>query len=55
MESKRPVAIIGTGPAGLMAGTMLLEKGMEVHFFDHKNAAGRKFLVAGHGCFNLYH
>lgn len=43
------------GPAGLMAGTVLLEQGFEVHFFDHKKAAGRKFLVAGHGGFNLTH
>ena len=43
------------GPAGLMAGTTLLQAGFEVHFFDHKKAAGRKFLVAGHGGFNLTH
>ena len=54
MLSKK-VCIVGMGPAGLMAGTVLLEKGFEVHFFDHKKAAGRKFLVAGHGGFNLTH
>ena len=43
------------GPAGLMTGTTLLQAGFEVHFFDHKKAAGRKFLVAGHGGFNLTH
>ena len=53
--SKKKVCIIGMGPAGLMAGTILLEKGFDVHFFDHKKAAGRKFLVAGHGGFNLTH
>lgn len=53
--SQKKVCIIGTGPAGLMAGTILLEQGFEVHFFDHKNTAGRKFLVAGNGGFNLTH
>lgn len=36
-----------------MAGYEVAKSGHEVHFFDHKNAAGRKFLVAGHGGFNL--
>lgn len=49
------VCVIGMGPAGLMAGTQLLKRGFEVHFFDQKVAAGRKFLVAGHGGFNLTH
>ena len=43
------------GPAGLMAGTRLLELGYSVSFYDHKKAAGRKFLVAGNGGFNLTH
>lgn len=47
------VAIIGTGPSGLMAGTVLAENGWNVTFFDHKKAPARKFLVAGHGGFNL--
>lgn len=45
--------IIGTGPAALMAGTFLLEAGHKVTFYEQKKAAGRKFLVAGHGGFNL--
>lgn len=48
-------AIVGTGPAALMAGSQLLIKGHRVTFFEHKKAAGRKFLVAGHGGFNLSH
>ncbi len=52
---RKKVCIVGMGPAGLMAGTILLEQGCEVHFFDHKKAAGRKFLVAGNGGFNLTH
>lgn len=51
----KKICIVGMGPAGLMAGTVLLQRGFEVHFFDHKKAAGRKFLVAGHGGFNLTH
>lgn len=47
------IGIVGTGPAALMAGSQCVLNGHEVHFFDHKKAAGRKFLVAGHGGFNL--
>lgn len=47
------IIIIGTGPAALMAGTVLLERGFPVVFYEQKKAAGRKFLVAGHGGFNL--
>lgn len=49
------IGIVGTGPAALMAGTFLAEGGHEVHFFDQSKAPGRKFLVAGHGGFNLTH
>lgn len=49
------ILIVGAGPAGLMAGYQLLKKGHAVSFFDHKKQAGRKFLVAGHGGFNLTH
>jgi uncharacterized flavoprotein (TIGR03862 family) len=54
MKSNR-IAIIGLGPAGLMAATQLAQQGCEVHLFDHKRTAGRKFLVAGKGGFNLTH
>ena len=49
------ISIIGTGPAGLMAGYQLLKRGITVEFYDQKKVAGRKFLVAGHGGFNLTH
>lgn len=49
----KTIHIIGTGPAGLMAGTQLLKRGFRVNFYDHKNVPARKFLVAGHGGFNL--
>lgn len=50
---KGNIAIVGTGPAALMAGTLLVENGFDVQFYDHKKAPARKFLVAGHGGFNL--
>ena len=49
----RTVGIIGTGPASLMAGTILLEDGCNVVFFEAKKSPARKFLVAGNGGFNL--
>jgi len=49
----KSIGIVGTGPAGLMAGLELLKSGHDVQFFDQKKTAGRKFLVAGEGGFNL--
>ena len=49
------IGIVGMGPAGLMVGSQLAKAGNEVHFYDHKKAGGRKFLVAGNGGFNLTH
>ncbi len=53
--STAPIVIIGAGPAGLMAAQQLAEKGFEVHIYEQNKAAARKFLVAGHGGFNLTH
>ena len=49
------IGIVGMGPAGLMVVSQLAKAGNEVHFYDHKKAGGRKFLVAGNGGFNLTH
>lgn len=49
------IHIVGTGPAALMAGTQYAIRGFKVLFFDQKSAPARKFLVAGHGGFNLTH
>ncbi len=53
MTSFKRILIVGTGPAALMAGTVLARAGHKVTFYEQKKAAGRKFLVAGHGGFNL--
>ncbi len=47
------IAIIGSGPAALMAGSQCVLKGHSVSFFEKKKSAGRKFLVAGAGGFNV--
>jgi hypothetical protein len=49
------VAIIGGGPAGLMAAEVLLEGGAQVELYEAKPSPGRKFLVAGKGGLNLTH
>ena len=49
------VAIIGAGPAGLMAAEVLSGAGVEVHVFDAMPSVGRKFLLAGKGGLNLTH
>ena len=53
--SRPKVVIIGAGPAGLMVATQLKETNAEITLVDQKSAPGRKFLVAGHGGFNLTH
>jgi uncharacterized flavoprotein (TIGR03862 family) len=49
------VAIIGGGPAGLMAAEVLSAAGVAVHLFDAMPSVGRKFLLAGKGGLNLTH
>ena len=44
---------MGGGPAGLLAAQRLAEAGHRVRVFEQKATVGRKFLVAGHGGFNL--
>ena len=51
----RDIAIIGAGPAGLMAAERLAAAGQSVHVFDAMPSAGRKFLLAGKGGLNLTH
>jgi uncharacterized flavoprotein (TIGR03862 family) len=48
-------AVIGAGPAGLMAAEVLAEAGVGVTVFDAMPSAGRKLLMAGRGGLNLTH
>ncbi len=48
-------AVIGAGPAGLMAAEALAAQGVAVHVFDAMPSVGRKFLLAGKGGLNLTH
>ncbi len=49
------VAVIGGGPAGLMAAETLSAAGRKVTVFDRMPSVGRKFLMAGRGGLNLTH
>ena len=49
------VAVIGAGPAGLMAAEVLANGGAQVTVYDRMPSAGRKFLMAGRGGLNLTH
>lgn len=49
------VAIVGAGPAGLMAAQAAVDQGLQVQVFDGMPSAGRKFLLAGVGGLNLTH
>jgi uncharacterized flavoprotein (TIGR03862 family) len=52
---KTRIAIIGAGPAGLMAAEVIAEGGASVTVYDTMPSAGRKFLMAGRGGLNLTH
>lgn len=54
-ESPPSVAIIGGGPAGLMAAEVLGSAGIAVDLYDAMPSVGRKFLLAGKGGLNLTH
>ena len=49
------VAIIGAGPAGLIAAETLARAGCAVTVFDAMPSVARKFLMAGRGGLNLTH
>ncbi|MFZ2160696.1 MAG: TIGR03862 family flavoprotein [Sideroxyarcus sp.] len=49
------VAIIGGGPAGLMAAEVLSSGGIKVEVYDAMPSTGRKFLMAGKGGMNITH
>ncbi|MCC8553642.1 TIGR03862 family flavoprotein [Xanthomonas hortorum] len=53
--SKRRLAVIGGGPAGLMAAEAACAAGLAVDLYEAKGSVGRKFLIAGKGGLNLTH
>ena len=53
--SKVQTAVIGAGPAGLMAAEVLAQGGADVTVYDAMPSVGRKFLMAGRGGLNLTH
>jgi uncharacterized flavoprotein (TIGR03862 family) len=48
-------AVLGAGPAGLMAAEVLAQGGAGVTVYDAMASVGRKFLLAGRGGLNLTH
>ncbi|HWU50750.1 MAG TPA: TIGR03862 family flavoprotein [Asticcacaulis sp.] len=51
----KEIAIIGAGPAGLMAADLLSAAGRRVTIYDRMPSPARKFLMAGRGGLNLTH
>src|SRR5665213_1888450 len=51
----KTAAVIGAGPAGLMAAEVLSAGGVAVTVYDRMPSVGRKFLMAGRGGLNLTH
>lgn len=49
------VAVIGGGPAGLMAAEVLSSGNINVNLYDAMPSVGRKFLMAGKGGMNITH
>jgi uncharacterized flavoprotein (TIGR03862 family) len=54
-NTAQTVAIIGGGPAGLMAAEVLSQAGFKVDLYDAMPSVGRKFLLAGVGGMNITH
>jgi uncharacterized flavoprotein (TIGR03862 family) len=55
MSSSHNAAVIGAGPAGLMAAEVMAQGGASVTIYDAMPSVGRKFLLAGRGGLNLTH
>ena len=55
-SASRPhIAVVGGGPAGLMAAEVIARGGASVTVYDRMPSVGRKFLLAGRGGLNLTH
>ena len=55
INSPKKVAVVGGGPAGLMAAEVLSAAGVNVDLYDAMPSLGRKFLMAGKGGMNISH
>jgi uncharacterized flavoprotein (TIGR03862 family) len=55
MSDTAPIAIIGAGPAGLIAAEILSAAGKRVVVYERMPSVARKFLMAGRGGLNLTH
>ena len=59
MDTQTPTpfraAVIGGGPAGLMAAEVMAQAGLAVTLFERMPSVGRKFLMAGRGGLNITH
>jgi uncharacterized flavoprotein (TIGR03862 family) len=55
MSTPQTIAIIGAGPAGLMAADVLSAAGLKVTVYDRMPSVARKLLIAGRGGLNLTH
>lgn len=53
MSHKNEIPIVGAGPSGLFAASLLLQEGYRVKLYDQKERPGRKFLLAGNSGLNL--
>ena len=54
-QSLSGLAVVGGGPAGLMAAEVARAAGFQVDVYEAKGSVGRKFLIAGKGGLNLTH
>ncbi len=54
-QTLKTAAVIGGGPAGLMAAEVLSQSGVRVDLYDAMPSLGRKFLLAGVGGMNITH
>jgi predicted Rossmann fold flavoprotein len=50
---KKQIAVIGAGPAGMMAAIQAAKAGTDVHLFEANNKIGKKLLVTGSGRCNI--
>lgn len=53
--SSKQVAVIGGGPAGLIAAEAMAQAGLRVTVFERMPSLGRKLLMAGRGGLNITH